>query len=212
MEKKLIPTNIKDDVWMVPCYINREGNTFQPICYPLEKETLKIDIKLPWSPDEDETLESLIKIQGTKNWSLVAKEINKICHRGKTVRKGKQCRERYYNHINPSLKKGNWTSEEDTYILQMQQANGNKWSDIAKNLPGRNENQIKNRWKSLVNKKHSHIKIVQPVVSTPLSFSPPTSFITYKLDPGFSALAGIIQSQYFAQANDATPPFNIYFH
>ena len=65
---------------MVPCYINREDNTFQPICNPLERETLKIDIKLPWSPEEDEALESLIKIQRTKNWALVAKEMNKIFH------------------------------------------------------------------------------------------------------------------------------------
>ena len=211
MDKKLAPQNLKDDIWFVPCFINREGNTFQPIFCPTEHETLKIDIKLPWTSNEDQSLESLIKLQGTKAWAQVSKEINKIYHGSRPIRKGKQCRERYYNHINPKLKKGNWTPEEDMYILEMQQVNGNKWSEIAKNLDGRNENQIKNRWKSLVNKKPSELKIDICGYSTPLSISPPTSFIGYKMDPGFSSLAGIIQAQYFAQTNDATPPFNLYF-
>jgi hypothetical protein len=212
MDKKLKPQNLKDDLWMVPCFINREGNTFQPICCPTEQETLKIDIKLPWSSEEDHALEGLTKLQGTKAWAQVAKEINKLFHASRFIRKGKQCRERFYNHINPNLKKGNWTAEEDVFILEMQQANGNKWSEIAKNLQGRNENQIKNRWKSLVSRRQSELSIEFNGFNTPLTISPPTSFIQYKADPGFSSLAGIIQAQYFAQTNDETPPFNLYFN
>jgi len=33
-------------------------------------------------------------------------------------RSGKQCRERWFNNLNPNVKKGNWTAEEDQIIFQ----------------------------------------------------------------------------------------------
>lgn len=68
------------------------------------------------------------------------------------VKEAKHCRERWVNHLNPSLVKGNWSVEEDLIILETQYLQGNKWSEIAKKLTGRTENSVKNRWKS-VNKK-----------------------------------------------------------
>lgn len=214
MDKKLEPYALSEEVWMVPCYSNREGNVFQPMLTPLN--TLKnlecVNIRKSWSEEEDKVLENLTNAQGTKAWSVISKEINNIFHNGESFRKGKQCRERYFNHINPNLKKGDWEEREDLYILEMQSANGNKWSEIAKSLPGRNENQVKNRWKSLKAKVKAEKKYNEsPVQPIPISISPPTAFITYKLDPGFSTLAGIIQSQYYSQVNDATPPFHLYF-
>jgi hypothetical protein len=213
MDKKLAPFLTAEGVWMVPCYNNREGNTFQPICSPLNfsPEIAAINMRQTWSLEEDEALENLTKLQGTKAWAQIAREINCLFHEGRVYRKGKQCRERYFNHINPTLKKGDWSKEEDEFIIGMQQSNGNKWSEIAKGLPGRNENQVKNRWKSLMNKMKTEMKIEMPVKPIPVSISPATSFISYKIDPGFSTLAEIIQAQYFSQANEATPPFHLYF-
>ena len=69
----------------------------------------------------------------------------------------KQCRERWYNHLNPFLRKGNWSPSEDLLLLEKQLEHGNRWSDIAKLLPGRNENSVKNRWKSITRKAQKEV-------------------------------------------------------
>jgi hypothetical protein len=68
---------------------------------------------------------------------------------------GKQCRERWTNHLDPNLKKGGWTHEEDTILAEAQQRWGNAWTKIAKLLPGRAENAVKNRWNSAFRRKKS---------------------------------------------------------
>ena len=71
-----------------------------------------------WLPREDEYLLQLIKILQPKKWTHIAKELNKALYNGRQTKSPKQCRERWHNHLNPDLKKGNWTLEEDIYILE----------------------------------------------------------------------------------------------
>ncbi len=52
-------------------------------------------------------------------------------------RSAKQCRERWVNHLQPNLKKGNWTEEEHALIVSLQEELGNQWSKIASNLEGK---------------------------------------------------------------------------
>jgi myb-related protein len=51
----------------------------------------------------------LVKSNGPKNWSFVAKHL--------PGRIGKQCRERWHNHLNPEIVKEKWTDEEDRTII-----------------------------------------------------------------------------------------------
>lgn len=112
----------------------------------LERWTkVKPNVKGPWKSDEDELLNKYVKTYGTDTWSSIA------CHI--PGRSGKQCRERWKNHLDPDLKKCEWSVEEDDILIQAQKEMGNKWSEIAKKLGGRPENAVKNRFNSLRSRK-----------------------------------------------------------
>ena len=101
-------------------------------------------VKGPWTADEDCRLVELIQQYGVRRWSFLATQLH-------TGRLGKQCRERWYNHLDPVINKGPWTRAEDDAVMAAYEEMGSKWARIAKAVGnGRTDNAIKNRWNSML--------------------------------------------------------------
>nr|UWU45086.1 MYB transcription factor 2 [Dimocarpus longan] len=105
----------------------------------------------PWTVEEDFKLINYIANHGEGRWNSLAR-----CAGLK--RTGKSCRLRWLNYLRPDVRRGNITLEEQLLILELHSRWGNRWSKIAQHLPGRTDNEIKNYWRTRVQKHAKQLK------------------------------------------------------
>lgn len=109
-----------------------------------------------WTPEEDHIVKSMVLACGVGHvkWSAISQRL--------PGRLGKQCRERWFNSLDPIIKRTEWTPAEEMILYQSQRHFGNRWKELAKMLPGRAENAVKNRWNSIAMRKWMEERSLQP--------------------------------------------------
>jgi hypothetical protein len=131
----------------VSCTSSRDSDTFLRVSFvPISPVWMRVPIikalqpglvKGRWTKEEDGIITQSVS-SGNDKWSEIAKRL--------PGRIGEQIKERWINVLDPDVKKGIWTEAEMRILRDSQRELGNKWSEIAKRIPGRNENSVKNRW------------------------------------------------------------------
>ncbi|KAK7266261.1 hypothetical protein RIF29_18903 [Crotalaria pallida] len=114
-----------------------------------------------WTPEEDAKILAYVSNHGTGNWTLVPKKAG-------LNRCGKSCRLRWTNYLRPDLKHDGFTPQEEMLIINLHAAIGSRWSLIARRLPGRTDNDVKNYWNTKLRKKLMKMGI-DPVTHKPVS-------------------------------------------
>ena len=113
-------------------------------------------IKGSWTREEDEVIVEYVTLNGDKDWAKLAQLL-----KGRT---GKQCRERFKNHLDPTVVKNSWTDAEDKLLIDLHSKYGNAWTKISSFFEGRTDKCIKNRWNSTLKKRLERQEKGEPLV------------------------------------------------
>merc|ERR1712238_237850 len=108
-----------------------------------------------WSKDDDSQLTEIMKkYKNPRDWEPIAKEHGM----GKSA---KECHERWIRYLKPGVRKGQWTDQEDTIVIDAVTNSSEqpftRWSDLAQQLPGRVGKQIRDRWVNHLNPNINHL-------------------------------------------------------
>ncbi|KAL1193098.1 Transcription factor MYB2 [Cardamine amara subsp. amara] len=120
----------------------------------VEEIETKMEIEIrrgPWTVEEDMKLINYISLHGEGRWNSLSRSAG-------LNRTGKSCRLRWLNYLRPDIRRGDISLQEQVIILELHSRLGNRWSKIAQHLPGRTDNEIKNYWRTRVQK---HAKLLK---------------------------------------------------
>ena len=94
-----------------------------------------------WKNTEDEILKAAVMKYGKNQWARVASLLNR--------KSAKQCKARWYEWLDPSIKKTEWTRDEEEKLLHLAKLYPCQWRTIAP-LVGRTAAQCLDRYERLL--------------------------------------------------------------
>lgn len=145
------------------------GKTGQQVAERWDKVLNPKLMKGSWTDQEDETIIEFVKQNGTKKWQKLCQLL--------PGRIGKQCRERWRNHLDPAINHDPWTPEEDKLLIRLHREYGNSWVKISALMKNRSDNAVKNRWNSTLKKmeQREQAPTVQKPIAEEPEVAPPSS-------------------------------------
>ncbi|PSR73463.1 hypothetical protein PHLCEN_2v10755 [Hermanssonia centrifuga] len=97
-----------------------------------------------WTPGGDKRLMDAIGLYGTGSWMLVARYVSEDAT-------ASQCQNRYTRTLDPSLRRGAWTKEEDSQLRRAVEVFGRSWVEVCTFVPTRSNEQCRDRWQEALN-------------------------------------------------------------
>ncbi|KAK9764811.1 hypothetical protein K7432_007389 [Basidiobolus ranarum] len=177
-------------------------------------------IKGPWTPEEDKKLVDLVRELGAEKWVLIASRLSS--------RTGKQCRERWHNHLDPRIDKSPFTPEEEDLIFRLYSQMGSKWAEMSKLMPGRPDNAIKNYFNTTMQRKKRRMKVhsspqnIQAVtrhnegvnvvssgvMDSKMAILPPFRASETHKDMSLNPSSGFIEQRLYSLKHEASAPYH----
>jgi myb proto-oncogene protein len=115
-------------------------------CFHRWTQTLKPGVKAgAWTKEEDALIIQLKQQEKETGVELQWRQVSELVANRST----KQCRERWRHFLDPDVKRGKWSAEEDAELYRAHAQLGNKWTEIATRLPGRTQLHIRDRWRTI---------------------------------------------------------------
>jgi hypothetical protein len=150
------------------------GKTGQQVAERWDKVLNPALTKGSWTRAEDEVIIEFVRAHGTKKWQKLSDLL--------PGRIGKQCRERWRNHLDPAINHAPWTPDEDRQLVEFHRQFGNAWVKIAGLMRNRSDNAVKNRWNATLRK--TEVAAIEETADQMQTPPPSSPFVTLQATLG----------------------------